>query len=314
MKLEVVTTTFNSKSTIHNFLTILDEAIADATIGKKVKLTIVDDGSSDGTIQFIEKIDKTILRHLSIRLVELSRNFGHHKAILEGVRYFSMESDLLLIIDSDGEENPHELSRMMKIIRQEKSDMVIAYLEKRQTRGMRKMLADLAEKILQMFILNKSRNRVCTLRLITSTVVKSMKELKFTDPVLATIDSEIGFKKTYFQTSKENKGISEYTLRKRFKLFLNLLFFNSEFIKRFSIALSLFGILTAIFVFISLILYRFYSLNPLPGFSATNLLISGFSGLTITLLSTLNLLVWRVLDEGQRGFRPYVKRVLDFDA
>jgi putative glycosyltransferase len=314
MKLEVVTTTFNSKSTIRSFLTILDEAIAEANIGKKVKLTIVDDGSSDGTIQVLEKIDKTRLRHLSIRLVELSRNFGHHKAMLEGVRYFGMESDLLLMIDSDGEENPRELSRMMKIIRQEKSDMVIARVEKRQTREGRKVLADLAEKILQIFNPNKSVSRVCTLRLITSAVVKSMKELKFTDPVLATIDAEIGFKKTYFQSFKGNKRVSEYTLRKRFKLFLNLLLFNSEFVKRFSIALSLFGILMATFVFISLIFYRFYSFNPLPGFTSTNLLISGFSGLIITLLSTLNLLVWRVLDEGQRGLRPFVKRVLDFDA
>jgi putative glycosyltransferase len=292
---------------------MLNAVVSKSCPENKTKITIVDDGSSDGTVQFIERMNRSNLQHLSIKLVELSRNFGHHKALLEGVRQFDLNSEFLLLIDSDGEEDPHELPKMMKIMSEEKSDMVVAYVSKRQSKRIPSFFAGIAEIVLNFFIPNKLVNRICTLRLLSKPVVESMINQKFTEPILANIDAEIGFKRSYFQTSKKNKGTSEYSIRKKLKLFFNILFFGSEFIKRMSIALSIFGIFIALIVCSAMIFYRIASSDPLPGFTTTNLLISGFSGLIISLLSSIILLVEKSIEQSRGGTRTVVKRIVVLD-
>ena len=66
-----------------------------------IELVFVDDGSpDDGKAQVLELIESDP----RVRLVELTRNFGQHRAILTGLEYTS--GDYVFIVDSDLEEDP----------------------------------------------------------------------------------------------------------------------------------------------------------------------------------------------------------------
>ena len=82
MHLSVVTSTYNSSKHINEFI----KRISDIFLGinDAYELIIVDDGSSDNTIN---KIKECQLVKENITLIELARNFGHHQAIKCGLEH-----------------------------------------------------------------------------------------------------------------------------------------------------------------------------------------------------------------------------------
>jgi dolichol-phosphate mannosyltransferase len=61
----------------------------------------VDDGSRDGTSGLVQKLAK---RDRRIRLIELSRNFGHQAALTAGLA--AAKGDVVITMDGDGQHPP----------------------------------------------------------------------------------------------------------------------------------------------------------------------------------------------------------------
>ena len=79
--ISVVSTLYRSAPTIAEFV---ERALAAATrVAADVELIVVDDGSPDDSAQIVRQL---INRDKRLRLVQLSRNFGHHKAMLTGLQ------------------------------------------------------------------------------------------------------------------------------------------------------------------------------------------------------------------------------------
>ena len=81
MNLSIVTTTFNSESTIKSFIDQIKKNIKNLNILDH-EIIIVDDGSKDSSVEKIKKIKET---YKEIKIIELSKNFGHHKALMTGI-------------------------------------------------------------------------------------------------------------------------------------------------------------------------------------------------------------------------------------
>ncbi len=98
MKLSIVTTIYQSATTIGEFYRRAMQA-AEA-VANEVELVIVNDGSTDNSLEL------AILLQINSRIiiVDLSRNFGHHKALMTGLAYAT--GDLVFLIDSDLQEPP----------------------------------------------------------------------------------------------------------------------------------------------------------------------------------------------------------------
>jgi polyisoprenyl-phosphate glycosyltransferase len=75
---------------------------------EKIYLIAVDDGSIQG-INFRESQD------LTVEVLTLVKNVGHQKAIAIGLSYASqeIEADYLLVMDSDGEDQPKDIARLV---------------------------------------------------------------------------------------------------------------------------------------------------------------------------------------------------------
>src|SRR3954468_11241281 len=99
MKLSIVTTLYNSSLAIEEFYRRAADAAEPVT--QDFEIVLVDDGSPDDSLDVACRLAK---RDDRIRVVELSRNFGHHKALMTGLEH--AEGDLCFLIDSDLEEDP----------------------------------------------------------------------------------------------------------------------------------------------------------------------------------------------------------------
>jgi glycosyltransferase involved in cell wall biosynthesis len=85
------------------------------------ELLFVSDGSTDGSTKFIEAWGQT---DPSVKLIVLTRNFGHQSAISAGLSFAS--GNHVGIMDADLQDEPEVLLKMYQLLLAEKVDVVYA--------------------------------------------------------------------------------------------------------------------------------------------------------------------------------------------
>ena len=103
MKLSIVTTLYCSAPYIGEFHRRAS-AVAAALCGDDYELVLVNDGSPDDGLETAVALS-CVDSHLVV--VDLARNFGHHKAMMTGL--WPRTGDRVFLIDSDLEEDPEWL-------------------------------------------------------------------------------------------------------------------------------------------------------------------------------------------------------------
>ncbi|MFX1392257.1 MAG: glycosyltransferase family 2 protein [Promethearchaeota archaeon] len=82
------------------------------------EIIIVDDGSTDNSIEEILKIKRK-----NIKLIRHKKNQGYGASILDGIK--RAKGDIIITIDSDGQHNPEEIPVLIEPLLNNESDIVI---------------------------------------------------------------------------------------------------------------------------------------------------------------------------------------------
>ena len=98
MKLSIVSTLYKSELYIREFYRRVT-AVANRIVGDDYEIIFVNDGSPDNSLSIAVQFAEN---HNNVLVVDLSRNFGHHKAMMTGLSYARGEN--IFLIDSDLEE------------------------------------------------------------------------------------------------------------------------------------------------------------------------------------------------------------------
>lgn len=105
--ISVVVPIFNEQENLPELRSRVAAAL-DST-GHRWELVLVDDGSRDGSARLIRQYHADDPR---IKLVELSRNFGHQPAVTAGIHHAG--GDCVVLIDGDLQDPPEVIPEMVK--------------------------------------------------------------------------------------------------------------------------------------------------------------------------------------------------------
>ena len=210
--ISIISTLYNSESTALSFVEQVLKTMNEIH-EEEFELLLVSDG--DATISSSLE-NKLISLDNRIKFIKLSRNFGQHIAIYCGLE--KSIGDEIIILDSDLEENPQDISNFLKELRKNNFEIVIGLQDERNKDSFFGMLYWKAISWNR-----KTPANLCTIRAFTRKYANFILECKDESIILVDIDSHIGFRKGYLKVHKTYKGVSSYSMKKKLEFFLSSL-------------------------------------------------------------------------------------------
>jgi putative glycosyltransferase len=207
VKLSVVGTLYKSVETLHEFVERASIAARQA-VGDSYEIILVVDGDEESLIAAKQLPE---LGH-HVVVVDLSRNFGHHKAMMTGLEHSL--GDLVFLIDTDLEEEPEWLLTFLSLIEEHQVDVVCGVQEKRRGRLFERISGYWFYFFFSRLTGFKVRNNV-TARLMTRRYVNSLLEYKETEVVLGGLWALTGYAQIPALIQKGDSSRTTYPIRKR---------------------------------------------------------------------------------------------------
>jgi len=214
MKLSIVTTLYRSAGFIDEFYRRASEAAAKITADYEI--VMVDDGSPDNSLDVALGL---LQRDPRVRVVELSRNFGHHKALMTGLQHAMGE--LVFLIDSDLEEQPELIGRFHSEMAQGDWDVVFGYQQKRAGGLIRNHGGRLGWYLIDLLYSAKIPRNHCTVRLMRREYVDALLLHRESSVVIGGLWVITGFRQTGLAITKDHREHSSYTPVGRLAAFVN---------------------------------------------------------------------------------------------
>ena len=221
MKISVVVPLMNEEDNVKYLIEEVDKALKNFDY----ELILVDDGSTDNTVEEIKKHmnDKT-------KLVILNRNYGQTSAMAAGIEVAS--GDVIVTIDGDLQNDPSDIPMMIEKLN-EGYDVVAGIRAKRRDEPFRKFLSKIANKIIRKVTGVHITDYGCTLKVFKKDVAKNLQlygELHRFIPILAKM---YGAKITEVPVKHHERkfGKSKYGFNRTFKVISDLMYL--VFMQRF---------------------------------------------------------------------------------
>jgi len=180
--------------------------VAEALVASEFELILVDDCSTDGTL---EAAIAESQEHSEVVVVELARNYGQHLAILAGLRLANGE--MLVCIDGDCDEDPRWIEEFWQVQKITEADIVIGVNQTPQ-----KSLVYQQLRFLFLLILGLRDLRLrpeTTARLMTRQVASAVVQHAESSFYFGGVMNKIGFKRAYIPVAKGARDKTRYSLR-----------------------------------------------------------------------------------------------------
>ena len=146
--LSILTSLYKSEDNIINFINEIKKALDHNQISD-FEFIIVNDGSPDNSVIKIK--DNFENKNFNIKIINLSRNFGHHKALIAGMKY--CKKDYIFLIDCDLEVNPNCLTNFYSLMRSDSTIDCVSGISYEKNKFYKRYLRSFLVKLLLLSII-----------------------------------------------------------------------------------------------------------------------------------------------------------------
>jgi len=297
MDLSVVSTLYYSASYLDEFHRRVS-ASAQAITGD-YEIIFINDGSPDNSLETALRIQVHDPGH--VRIIDLSRNFGHHKAIMTGLAH--ARGDLVFLIDCDLEEMPELLEQFCRVYESDHVDVVFGVQNTRSGSWYRRISGQLFYTIFNTISETKLPANLVTVRLMSHRYVEALLTCQEHEMIIAGLWAFVGFEQRAIAINKPHKGSSAYNLKRQLQLLLrSITAFSARPLVFIAVLGTIITILSLLAALYFIAIYLFLG-HPPGGYTSLIVSIWFLGGLTIFCLGVIAVYLSVVFKEVKR--RPY---------
>jgi putative glycosyltransferase len=294
--LSIVTTLYRSAAYLeafHGRVTAAAERIV-----PDFEIILVNDGSPDESLAIAQRL---VQQDRRTRVVDLSRNFGQHKAMMTGLQY--AQGERIFLIDCDLEVAPEYLADFTQRLQDTAADAVYGVQETRRDAWPRRIAGAAFYGVFNRLSVVPIPRNLTTTRLMTRRYVRALLEHREREIMIGGLFMLTGFLQVPLTLEKGWKGSSTYSVARRATLLVDSITSFSEkplvMIFYLGVAIFLISLLGAIYLIIRWIFFGGF----LIGWASVFISIWLLGGLFMLSLGIIGFYLARIFVETKQ--RPY---------
>ncbi|ARQ57004.1 hypothetical protein Kim5_CH00897 [Rhizobium sp. Kim5] len=307
MKISFITTIYWTADDIVPFAKACCEAAGE--LGSGYEVIFVNDGSPDNGLEIARALAE---RDPQVIVVDLSRNFGQHKALWTGLGLAT--GDLIMILDGDLEEDPRWAIEFFAAMKASGAEVVYGVQQKPKGRLLYRLCRNAFYRMLDIVSDFEFPRDVSTARLMTRRYVAALLSHDEKESFFAGLMHVTGFKQIPLTVHKQTRSPTTYTFAKLLRLFLVA-------ITAFSIT-PLIGVFLAgitisasAFLFILFLIARYFITGVgVPGWTSVMAALILFSGILTLFNGVIAIYIGTIFLEVKRRPRAIVTAVYRHEA
>jgi putative glycosyltransferase len=305
MDLSIVTTLYCSAPHLEEFYARVRDVAE--RVASDLEIILVNDGSPDDSLQIAVSLHQQDRR---VKVIDLSRNFGHHKAMMTGLSH--ARGELIFLVDCDLEEEPELLETFYERLKATAADVVFGVQQKRRGGFFDRVSGAIFFKLFNALSTHPIPPNVITARLMTRKYVWALVQHQERETLMAGLWSLTGFKQVSVPVKKSQNPTSTYNLRRRVSHFVNAITSFSSKPLVLIFYLGCFILFLSTIAALDLIIRKLFFGTLLEGWASLIVSIWLLGGLTIFCLGVIGIYLSKIFIEVKQ--RPYtiVKEVYEY--
>lgn len=303
MKLSIVATLYHSAPYIKEFHQRVSAAARELA-GNNYELIMVNDGSPDDSLELAVQLARSD-DHITV--VDLSRNFGHHKAMMAGLSHANGEQ--IFLIDSDLEEEPEWLLMFSRSMEQHDCDVVFGVQKKRKGGAFERFSGWLFFKIF---------NSLTGLAVPKNPVTARLMSRRYLDALLLHEEREIsigglffiaGFEQFPLEIEKHSTSESTYTFGHKMALMVDSItsFSSKPLVGIFYIGVIILVLASANVTY--LVLNWMLFSTPLSGWTSVMASIWFLGGLVVMFIGVVGIYLSKIFTETKQRPNTIIRKI-----
>jgi putative glycosyltransferase len=298
----VVTSLYRSEPYIQEFHRRIRTVAAEIT--PDCEFIYVNDGSPDGVLEVALRLRQEDNR---VVVVDLSRNFGHHRALMVGLSFAT--GDLVFMIDVDLEEEPELLRTFYARYRQTEADCVYGVQSGRKGGKFERISGTVFYWLARVLSGTGAPANTLVARLMTRRFVASLLQYQEQEIDITGLLHMTGYWQLPVVAYKHAKPETTYTLMRKFSLALcSLTAFSRRPLIMISVLGGLISLVTLGIMSYYVLVYLFSGTVP-SGYTSLILSLWFLGGLTIFCIGVVALYVAVIFSEVKARPRAIVREV-----
>lgn len=291
MKLSIVATLYKSAPHLAEFHARATES-AKRLVGEEYEIVLVNDGSPDNSLELAVELTRTD-HHVTV--VDLSRNFGHHKAMLAGLA--QARGERIFLIDSDLEEEPEWLAEFARLMESEVADVIYGVQESRKGNWFERWSGELYYTVFNYLANIDHPRNIVTARLMSKRYVNALLQFREREMVISCLWVITGFKQCAHTVKKHMGSTTTYSLTKKIEHATNSITSFSEVPLRmiFYTGLTIFA--GALLYAGYLVFHKLVLATSMDGWTSVMVSIWLLSGMIISFVGLIGIYLSKVFSE-----------------
>ena len=216
MKLSIVSTLYNSSLHLKEFCSRSSD-VAHQLVGDDYEIILVNDGSPDNSLDVAIQLCN---ENPHLVVIDLSRNFGHHKAMMAGLTHAKGES--VFLIDVDLEESPEWLMDFSAQMEREQCDVVYGLQKSRKGGWFEKWSGELYYRLIDQLLNFRHPRNITTARLMTRRYVEALLLHHEREIVISCLWHITGFRQSFQVIEKKSSSQTTYDLIRKISHLVNV--------------------------------------------------------------------------------------------